>query len=197
MMQIYDITQELFGGKVYPGDPAPAYERVLSMEDGAPCNLTKLQMGAHNATHMDAPYHFYKDGKTIEQIELKRCVGPCTVLEWNGQIDELITTLPTSQKRLILKGNGIVTLEAAKAMIEFGILLIGVESQSVGPVGAPMQVHLELLGKEVILLEGLVLDEVPAGDYFLSAAPLKLGGSDGAPCRAILLKFDESHTCNY
>jgi kynurenine formamidase len=59
-----------------------------------------------------------------------------------------------------------------------------------------MQVHLELLGKEVILLEGLVLSEVKEGNYYLFAAPIKLSGSDGAPCRAILLKYGESDTCN-
>jgi arylformamidase len=196
-MKIYDITQELFSGKVYPGDPAPSYDRVQKMSEGALYNLTNFQMCAHNATHLDAPFHFYKDGKTIEQLELSRCIGPCTVidlLEYEGE--RFIDLLEVCQKRLLIKGKGIVTLELAKLLNQYHIELVGIEGQSVGPLKAPMEVHLELLGKEVVILEGLVLDEVPQGEYFLFAAPMKLEGSDGAPCRAILLRFDTDGTCN-
>jgi arylformamidase len=198
-MRIYDITQELFSGRVYPGDPVPSYERVLRISEGASCNLTGFSMGAHNATHLDAPYHFYDEGKTIEQLELSRCVGPCSVVDFSAcdTEEDLLDMLKNCKKRLLIKGNRVVTLELAKLFNKYGILLVGVESQSVGPADAPMPVHLELLGKEVVLLEGLVLSEVPTGEYFLSAAPLKMGGSDGAPCRAILLKFDEGSACNY
>jgi len=197
-MKIYDITQELFSGNVYPGDPSPSYERELKMEEGAPCNLTRFQMGAHNATHLDAPFHFYNSGKTIEQIELSRCIGPCSVIEISGhdKQEELIKTLEACQKRILIKGNSVVTLDFAKQLNQLDILLVGVEVQSVGAIDAPMPVHLELLGKDVVLLEGLVLDEIKVGEYFLFAAPIKLGGCDGAPCRAILLKFDECSTCN-
>lgn len=190
-MKIYDITQELFGGKVYPGDPAPSYERILTIEKGDPCNLTKFQMCAHNATHMDAPAHYYTEGKTIEQVELSSCVGPCSVIDLTdcGEA-ELIKRLETCQKRLLIKGDGVVTLERAKLFIRYGIVLVGIEGQSVGPDDSHEPVHFELLGKEVVILEGLVLKEVTVGEYFLSAAPLKLGGSEGAPCRAILLQMD-------
>jgi arylformamidase len=196
LMRIYDITQEVFGGQVYPGDPSPSFERVLKLAEGAPCNLTSFSMGAHNATHMDAPYHFYENGKTIEQLDLTRCVGPCTVMDLSEYPTEeaLREALEACQKRILLKGDCIVTLDLARIFNQLGFLLVGVESQSVGPVEAPKPVHLELLGKDVILLEGIVLKEVAAGDYFLCAAPLKLGGSDGAPCRAILLSFGECYT---
>lgn len=192
-MKIFDITQDLFQGRVYPGDPAPTYERVLKISEGAPCNLTSFSMGAHNATHLDAPYHFYEDGKTIEQVELERCIGPCSVIALSGEEteEELSKLLSKCQKRILLKGSTEVSLMMAKLFNKAGIMLVGVESQSVGPIEAPMQVHLELLGKEVVLLEGLTLEKIGVGDYFLAAAPLKLGGSDGAPCRAVLLKFDE------
>jgi arylformamidase len=192
-MKIYDITQELFGGRVYPGDPAPSYERVLKIAEGAPCNLTKLQLGAHNATHLDAPFHFIDSGKTIEQLELSRCIGPCSVIDISNYVndEELIKVLETCQKRLLIKGKSIVTLELAKIFNQLGLLLVGVEGQSVGLDDSPMAVHLELLGNEVVLLEGLVLEDITVGEYFLFAAPLKLGGSDGAPCRAILINFDE------
>lgn len=196
-MKIYDITQELFGGKVYPGDPAPSYERVLKISEGAPCNLTSVSMGAHNATHLDAPYHFYDNGKTVEQIDLSRCVGECSVIELSQyNKDALEHKLMQCHKRILMKGDGVVTLDLAKLFNKYEIVLVGVEGQSVGPADGPMPVHLELLGKEVILLEGIVLKDVAEGDYFLSAAPLKLGGSDGAPCRAILIQFDETCACN-
>ncbi|MDF2538087.1 MAG: cyclase family protein [Herbinix sp.] len=191
-MEIYDITQELFGGNVYPGDEAPSYRRVLDMEKGDLCNLSVLTMCAHNATHLDAPKHFYKDGKPMEQLDLARCIGPCSVIDlWSDSLDILEDRLKTSQKRLLLKGKVTVTLEMAKLFNRYQIELVGVESQSVGPLDAPMPVHLELLKTEVVLLEGLVLANVKADDYFLFAAPLKLGGCEGAPCRAVLLKFDE------
>ena len=193
-MKLYDITQELFSGKVYPGDMAPSYDRVVAMERGDAYNLTNLTMGVHNGTHIDAPIHFFSNGKTIEELELARCIGPCTVLDpKNMDNSNLKERLKTCQKRILMKGKVEITLELAKVINEHEILLIGVESQSVGPEGAPMQVHLELLGKEVVLLEGIRLDEVEAGDYFLFAAPMKLGGCDGAPCRAILLDFDKTY----
>ena len=93
--------------------------------------------------------------------------------------------------RILIAGKATVTEEAARVFAEEGILLIGNESQTVGPEDAPMQVHLILLGAEVILLEGIVLKDIPEGKYFLNAAPLQLGGIDGAPCRAWLMEPKE------
>lgn len=196
-MKIYDITRELFSSEVYPGDPVPEYERVHSIASGELYNLTRLSMGVHNATHIDAPYHFYENGKTIDQLDLSRCIGPCTVIRFlDGDEQKLEEILKTCKKRLLIKGKMVVTTEMAKLFNQNGIVLVGVEGQSVGPVEAPAPVHYELLGQDVVLLEGLVLEEVEEGDYFLSAAPIKLGGCDGSPCRAILVDFSDS-TCNY
>ena len=96
-----------------------------------------------------------------------------------------------SAKRILIKGDATVTLSAAEVFEKNHIVLIGVESQSVGPEKAPMAVHLALLEKEIVLLEGLRLFDVSEGVYFLCAAPLALAGSDGAPCRAILIQFDD------
>jgi len=74
---VIDISQEVFGSKVYPGDPVPTMERVKSMEDGELYNLTAFSMCAHNGTHVDAPFHFLKDGKTMEQIPVDAFVGDC------------------------------------------------------------------------------------------------------------------------
>jgi len=191
IMEIYDITQEVFSSEVYPGDPAPSFHRPWEISKGNLYNLTVFRMCAHNGTHVDAPFHFYEKGKTIDALDLNKCIGKCTVAEFTHQPDihEMKNVLDKSEKKLLIKGNVVVTLELAKLMNEYGIELIGVESQSVGPVEAPKAVHLELLGKEVVLLEGIRLGQVPEGNYLLFAAPIKLGGSDGAPCRAVLIKM--------
>lgn len=191
---IYDITQELFSCRVYPGDPQPSYERVLQTANGDVCNLTKFSVCAHNGTHVDAPFHFIGDGKTIDQVDLSSFVGDCYVGKIDGKVssDDAKALLSEAQKagaseRILIKGDAEVTEEAAKVFADAGILLIGNESQTVGPLDAPMQVHLILLGKGIVLLEGIELKNVPEGKYFLSAAPLNLGGADGAPCRAYLI----------
>ena len=92
-------------------------------------------------------------------------------------------------KRILVKGNAVVTEDAAKVYADNNLLLYGNESQTVGPEDAPMAVHLIMLGAQVVLLEGIRLQDVEEGIYLLNAAPINLGGSDGAPCRAILLKL--------
>ena len=92
-------------------------------------------------------------------------------------------------KRILVKGPAVMTEEAAKVFAGAGILLFGNESQTVGPLDAPMNVHLIMLGAEIVLLEGIRLGAVEEGIYLLNAAPLNLGGSDGAPCRAVLMEL--------
>lgn len=198
-MKLYDISQEVFGCKVYPGDPAPKREILCAMNEGALYNLTAFSMCAHNGTHIDAPSHFLKDGATVEEIPLSKTVGFAFVAAHNGEMTaadarnilQRAEKAPAgAAKRILLKGNAIVTLAAAEVFAEANIDLIGVESQTVGPFDAPMAVHLALLKKDVVLLEGVRLHAVSEGAYFLSAAPLMLGGADGAPCRAVLMTLE-------
>ena len=195
-MKIYDISQEVFTSEVYPGDPVPEKKQLQSMENGDLYNLTAFSMCAHNGTHVDAPRHFIKDGKATDEISLDAVVGMAYVSEYSGVIcaDDAAAIMnkakaedPETAKRILIKGDVIVSNEAAEVFADSGILLIGNESQSVGPEDAPMTTHLALLSREVVLLEGIRLSEVTEGVYFLSAAPLNLSGSDGAPCRAILI----------
>lgn len=198
-MKIYDISQEVFDCTVFPGDPKPQKITVSDMKDGALYNLTELHMCAHNGTHVDSPYHFIDDGKTMDEIALEKFIGPSFVAEAEGDVsaDDAKRILEKAKKtdeecakRLLLKGNLTVTAEAAQVFADSGIYLVGNESQTVGPENAPMQVHLILLGAEVVLLEGVRLANVPEGKYFLNAAPINLGGSDGAPCRAVLIDME-------
>lgn len=197
-MKIYDISQEVFSCQVYPGDPAPEKKTLQSMEEGELYNLTAFNMCAHNGTHIDAPFHFIKDGKTVDEICLESFVGTAYVAEHHGIvtgenalaiIEKAKKQNPEAAKRILIKGDAEVSLEAAKAFASSNILLLGNESQTVGPQNAPMAVHLALLSANVILLEGIRLSEVSEGVYLLNAAPLNLSGADGSPCRAILMSI--------
>ncbi len=195
-MKIYDISQEVFGCQVYPGDPKPERAVLQSMTEGEVYNLTAFHMCAHNGTHIDAPFHFIQDGKTVDEIPLEAVVGMAYVAEHKGIVtgndaETLIAKAknqsPEAAKRILLKGDVEVSVEAARVFSSSDILLLGNESQTVGPQDTPMEVHLVLLGADVILLEGIRLAEVPEGVYFLNAAPLNLSGADGSPCRAVLI----------
>ena len=204
-MKIYDISQEIFSCQVYPGDPEPSKESLGSMEKGDLYNLTAFRMCAHNGTHIDAPFHFVKDGKTVDAIGLEAFVGMAYVAEHHGIItgEDAVDILEKAKKqntnaakRILLKGDVEVSLEAAKVFASSKILLLGNEPQTVGPENEPMEVHLVLLGADVILLEGIRLAEVSEGVYFLNAAPLNLSGADGSPCRAILIKNETYQESN-
>jgi arylformamidase len=191
---LIDISQEVFSCHVFPGDPAPQRTTLLSIKDGAVCNLTALSMCAHNGTHVDAPYHFIQDGKTIDRIPLDRFVGPCWVSRHEGPVSgqDAAAILDKArengaEQRILIAGKATVTEEAAQVFATHGVWLVGNESQTVGPEDAPKRVHEILLGCGAVLLEGLVLRDVAEGRYMLHAAPLNLGGSDGAPCRAYLI----------
>ena len=195
-MKIYDISQEVFSCQVYPDDPTPEKKMLKSMRNGEVYNLTAFNMCAHNGTHIDAPFHFIKDGKTVDEICLEAFVGMAYVAEHHGLVTgndatEIIEKAKKqnleASKRILIKGEVEVSLEAAKVFASSDILLLGNEPQTVGPQNAPMAVHLTLLGANVVLLEGIRLGEVYEGVYFLNAVPLNLSGADGSPCRAVLI----------
>lgn len=195
-MKIYDISQEVFSCQVYPDDPTPKKKVLRSIKKSDLYNLTAFSMCAHNGTHIDAPFHFLKNGKTVDEISLEVFVGMAYVAEHHGIVTgddatEIIKKAKEqnvdSSKRILIKGDVEISLEAATVFAASDILLLGNEPQTVGPQNAPMEVHLVLLGADVILLEGICLSEVSEGVYFLNAAPLNLAGADGSPCRAILM----------
>jgi len=198
-MKIYDISQEVLNCAVYPGDPAPYQEKLVSMEEGEMYNLSALYLCNHNGTHIDAPFHFLKHGKTIDQLKLAACIGLCYVTEYQGSMtaEDAVRILRQAEKlnkeaaqRILIKGKAEISLSAAEVFANAHILLLGNESQSVGPEEAPMAVHQKLLGAEVVLLEGIRLFDVPEGIYLLNAAPLNIAGAEGAPCRAVLIDLE-------
>ena len=175
-MKIIDITQPLLNCKVYPGDPEPKLERICETAKNNAYNLSSLSMCLHNGTHIDAPFHFIDSGKTVDKIDLSAFVGDCFVARERGEINdkkarEILDKARSvgAEKRILIAGEITVTEEGAKVFAD-SVTLLGNESQSVGPLNAPMPVHLILLGRGVVLLEGIVLDGVKEGKYFLSAS---------------------------
>lgn len=177
---LIDITQEVFSGKVYPGDTPPRRKLVSSLEEGAACSVTDFSMCAHNGTHADAPSHYVRGGKGADLLDLNKCVGLCEVRTFSGPISKA-ELRSLRAPRLLVKGGNLFTAEEAALLCECCVL-VGTENQTVGDG----RVHRILLEREVVVLEGLSLVGAEDGLYELYALPMKLGGADGAPVRAVL-----------
>lgn len=195
-MKIIDISQEVLSCETYEGDPTPSAERINDMKWGELYNLSAFSMCAHNGTHIDAPLHFFENGRSVDEIPLEQFVGECFVAQENGDIsaEKAQKILEKAKKsgadrRILIKGEATVTEKGAQVFAEADILLLGNESQSVGPIDSPMEVHKILLSKNIVLLEGIVLDKAREGRYILSCAPLNLAGFEGSPCRAVLIEM--------
>lgn len=190
-MKLIDITRELIKAPVYPGDPAPQLTKLTTMAAGDPCNTSALTACLHNGTHMDAPRHFFPQGDGIDKVPLDACIGECIVVECNGLLlgdaaEELLPKLKNKQ-RVLFKGDLQLTPSAAFVLSCAGLVLLGVESASVAPITYTEEVHRQLLGAGIVLLEGLDLSKAePDVPYLLMAAPLRIAGADGAPVRAVL-----------
>lgn len=189
-MKIIDITRELFSAPVYPGDPRPELETIKTTENGDNSNLSVLHACLHNGTHIDAPLHFCADGKDAASVSLDDCMGECSVVEWDGYLTgaDVENMLPSLRPRVLFKGNVQITPSAAFALSDSQVTLLGVESQTIEPDGGNGAVHRQLLGENVIALEGIDLSRVTPGVYFLFVAPLKIAGAEGTPVRAVLLE---------
>lgn len=189
--KIYDIGKELFSTPSYPGDPVPEKRPHYEIEKGADCNLTVITMGSHNGTHLDAPKHFCAGKHGVDKIPLEKCMGECRVAEASGALsrEDMEKMLAGGVKRLLIKGDILMTNEAAEVCARENLYLLGVEDQTVGSNGTQKEIHRTLLGAEVVILEGLVLKAVEAGEYFLAAQPLNMAGLDGSPVRPVLMEF--------
>lgn len=194
-MKIIDISQEVLSCNIYPGDPSPKAERLMSMDEGEVYNLSNFSMCAHNGTHIDAPLHFVKDGKSIDELSCESMIGYCYVAEHSGDVtaDDANIIIKKARatgavERILIAGDATVTEGAAEVFANADLKLLGNEGQTVGPEDAPMKVHQILLGAGVVLLEGIILKNVSEGKYFLSALPLNLKGFEGSPCRAYLIE---------
>lgn len=191
-MKIIDVSRELFSTPVYPGDPVPKRDIVRRMSMGDVCNLSGFYACCHSATHVDAPRHFVDDGKTIDQMDLSAFTGRCTVIEAEGIVTgaDMDKILPQCEKMVLFKGNGRAFLSASAAFVlqDAGVTLVGTDAQSIETGDDTHPAHKQLLGAEIVLLEGLDLSKVEPGNYYLTALPLFLAGAEASPVRAVLVQ---------
>jgi arylformamidase len=191
----------------YPGDPTLEQTQIRAIKRGDAANLTHLSLGAHTGTHVDAPAHFIDGAATLEQVPLDRMVGPAQVLDLRGlaaidaaalrrhhiQPGDIVLFHTDNSERWAKPGFQkdftYVTRDAAELLIERGVKAIGMDYLSIEQFGSTtFEVHKLLLGKGILIIEGLDLREIAAGPYLLSCLPLKLEGVDGAPARAVLMR---------
>ncbi len=191
-MKIIDISKDVMKTEAFPGDPEPRFSMVSKMDDNNPYNLGKIDMCMHNGTHMDAPLHFLPGGSDITEFPPEVYFGPCVVVEVGT---EMITGafveeyFPRNAKRILVKSNGKAVFHesAASELSHMGYVLVGTDAMTVEPDGSDGRTHRMFMVDNIALLENLDLSEVVPGDYFLSAAPLKISGAEAAPVRALLV----------
>jgi len=210
-MKIYDVSVPVNEETpVYEGDPKVEIETANAIAKGDAANVSRLCCGVHTATHVDAPVHFIEGARRIDQLDLEKLVGKCRVVE----IDETEMSISVEHvenadlqgvERVLFKTRNsqfwnesekgfrkdftYIEPEAAQTLVDLNIKLVGIDYLSVEKFGAEnFDTHITLLEKEVVIIEGLDLRAVPAGDYELICLPLKIvgGAGDGAPARTIL-----------
>lgn len=215
-MKRYDISVAIEPNiPVWEGDPAVNLQKAMSIERGDPANVTRLDIGAHTATHVDAPVHFIAGRKSVDQLDLNVLIGLATVVEFDQEqeitaADLEAAVLSPKITRLLLKTRNSrlwrahpagfsrdfvgLSLDGALWVVEHHIQLLGVDYLGIERYDSVMEgakVHHCLLESDIIILEGLDLSQVPAGDYQLVCLPLKIAGSDGAPARAVLTALED------
>jgi arylformamidase len=210
-MQTYDISLTISPSlPVWPGDPKIEFDRISDIGKGDLANVTRMNMGVHTGTHVDAPFHFLGDKTpTIEKLSMKILTGRAYVLHLPDEVDAIsrkvleAMEVPPRTRRLLFRTRNskiwaepshsfnkdyvAVTADGAEFLVEHGVKLVGVDYLSVAPFDKPQPTHEILLKSGVVIVEGLDLSEVSQGRYTLYCLPLKLAGCDGAPARAILI----------
>jgi arylformamidase len=210
-MQIFDISVEINPDlPVWPGDPNVTITRSKKIEAGDHANVSQIEFGLHTGTHMDAPFHFLAGGVTLDQISLERLIGSVKVLEIAPEVSlitsEVLAGLPVDRiaRRVLFKSRNsafwaerphhfhkdFVAFDpsGAEYLVAQGVELVGIDYLSIAPFRQGKETHEVLLNAGLVILEGLDLSGVSQGDYQMYCLPLKVGGVEGAPVRAILIK---------
>ncbi len=189
---IHDISRDTLACEVYEGDPQTQVDRVKSIENGDDYNLSSVSICTHTGTHIDAPLHFSQDGSSISEMRLNTFTGKCTVVSVSGiltgkDMDEI---LANSRKKLLLHGNSkaFVSAFAARVLADSDVVMIGTDAQSIAQEYDEKETHKILAEAGIAVLENLDLSDIKDGDYDIFAFPIKLGGLEAAPCRAILFE---------
>ena len=204
--RLIDISQTLRPGlPVWPGDTAFGLDRTWALEPGCPVNVSRLTLSTHTGAHADAPLHYQADGADMAAVSLAPYIGLVQVFDVSAcgtrriLVQDLAAGLAPGVGRVILKTfarfpKDVWPTEFAtpdpsliEALAAAGVVLIGVDAPSIDPeTSKDLPAHHAVRRAGMAILEGLALDEAPAGLYELIAPPLKIEGADAAPVRAVL-----------
>ncbi len=208
-MPIYDITVPIRSGMpVYEGDPGVEIKAWSALAKGDSANVSSLHFGAHTGTHVDAPAHFIEGASKIDALSLETLIGLARVIRVPDEVAEIdLDFLAKCDLGLIERvlfhtrnsafwsGEGFrkdfahLAPEAAEKLVDLGVKLVGIDYLSIEKFhSGHHRTHLALLSNNIVIVEGLNLSEVDAGDYELICLPLKIaeGAGDGSPARAVL-----------
>lgn len=206
---IYDITVTISDSTpIYAGDPGVEITSFKAIAAGSSANVSHIAFGVHTATHVDAPNHFIDGARRVHQLDPEKLIGPCRVVQVPDDVvgiePDHVGNLEGVRRVLFKTRNSAfwatpetgfrkdfsyLTPAAAELLVDSGVVLVGIDYLSIEASGAPGHpVHLALLRKEIVILEGVDLREIPPGDYELLCSPLKYDGAtgDGAPARTFL-----------
>ena len=205
MARLWDISQPLRASlPVWPGDTAFAAEATWVLEGDCPVNVSKVTFSTHSGTHADAPSHYDPAGRTAEALDLARYLGPCRVIDARharGRVmrADVAGALDAVPPRVLLRTFGqfdhaawpvdftALDDDLIEGLADLGVVLVGVDAPSIDPeTSKALPAHNAVRRRGLSILEGLVLDDVPFGDYELIALPLPLTGLDASPVRAVL-----------
>lgn len=205
MSRIWDISQPIRPGlPTWPGDTRYQAERTWSIEPGCPVNVSRIVLSTHTGAHADAPFHYDPGGATAEALDLSRYIGPCRLIDARGARDlvrlaDIEHALTDPPARILLRTfeqfpvdhwvSDFTALDAAlvDVLADRGVVLVGLDAPSVDPEESKdLAAHNAIRRRGLSILEGLVLDAPPPGDYELIAPPLPLVGLDASPVRALL-----------
>lgn len=209
-LRIYDVSLPLVsGGLVYPGNPPISITPEQAVSQGASANVSRVEFGSHTGTHVDAPKHFFDDGAGVDSIALEVLMGPARLLAFSDTVTsigeaELAAHDLTGITRVLLKTRNSKWLatgsrefhsdytylapDGAEYLARLGVRLVGVDYLSVEQFhSGHHRTHRTLFEQGIVIVEGLLLSEPPAGDYHFRCLPLRLVGLDGAPARAVVV----------
>lgn len=206
----YDVSVPLVPGAVplYPGDTELVVERVQHLDRPGSANVSKIECSTHCGTHVDAPVHFIAGAGGVETIPLDALVGPAWVADARNLRDDIDAAaveqmaIPPGANRILFRTQNsrlwdnptfteeflALTPDGARALVERGIRLVGIDYLSIAPYDDPAPTHEVLLRAGVVIVETLDLRAVEPGAYDVMCLPLLVPGADGAPARVLLTR---------
>ncbi len=209
--RIWDVALRVrTGGLVYPNNPPISITPVQSIAAGNTANVSRIDLGSHTGTHVDAPLHFMDGGAGVDELPLDVLIGPARLISFGDDVlavgeAELRRHDLEGVTRLLIRTRNSAWLasgstefhpdfthvapDGAAYLVSLGVRLVGVDYLSVEQFRSPHhRTHKTLLSNAVVIVEGMVLSEPPPGDYELYCLPMLMAGLDGAPARAVLVE---------